>query len=422
MFLRLLTATLTIKPMGHDIVNSTPEKGHSGTNPSRGSLDSGNTASSEGLIPVLAALIPSLSKILVDSDRITSTATTISTQIIAPTIRSKSFPENISRQMLELVNGLSKVPEAAKFWRKDVLDAFNDSKFFSIPFDLVEPNLLPILRQWVLTERDRLTEILGKLAAPTSAGLMFGVGATSARLDADRKAQLNLRRIAVLIVAAPIDNFILNLPVLQEKIVDLLSTTATSSPSFHTRAEIYLVIRALVLKVSPAHLASFWPTISSELQDALSSAFPGDSGGKLNRVSTLQACKLLDVLLTLNIDDFQLQEWLFITDTTDAVYPSNYPSTSLVDDLKDELGAASDASRPHASSLATPSTGQRRPLLHQGLTKGLKETDIVEVLLRPFFRQLSIYAFESNYSMEAPDLKFCLEDLLADLFDDSTLV
>ena len=408
--------------MGHDLAFSASEKGQLGINSTRGSLDSGTAASSEGLIPVLASITPNLSKILVDSDRITSIATTISTQIITPTFRSKSFPENISRHVLELVNGLSKVPEAAKFWRKDVLEAFSDSKFFSISFDLVESNLLPILRQWVLTETDRLTEILGKLPAPTSAGLMFGVGATSARLDADRKAQLNLRRIAVLIVAAPNDNFILSLPALQEKIVDLLSTTATSSPSSHTRAEIYLVIRALVLKISPAHLASLWPTINSELQDALSSAFPRDVGGKLNTFSILQACKLLDVLLTLNIDDFQLQEWLFIADTTDAVYPSDHPLTSLVDDLKDELGAVSNTSRSHDSSLAAPATGRRRPLLHQGLTKDLNETEVMEVLLRPFFRQLSIYAFESNYSMEAPDLQFCLTDLLADLFDDKTLV
>ena len=408
--------------MGHDLVGSSSEKGQLGNTSVRGSLDSGKAASSEGLVPVLAALTPSLSKILVDSDRVVAVVTTMSTQIIAPTFRSRSFPENVSKQLLELVLGLSKVPEAAKLWRKDVLEAFNDPKFFSISFSLVESALLPILSQWVLTERDRLTEILSKLPAPTSAGLMFGVGATSARLDADRKAQLNLRRIAILIVAAPNDNFILSLPALQEKIVELTSSTATSSPSYHTRAEVYLVIRALVLKVSPTHLASFWPMVNSELQDALSSAFPSESGGKLNTGSLLQACKLLDVLLTLNIDDFQLQEWLFITDTTDAVYPSDYPSTSLVDDLKDDIGAVSDASRSHASSLAASSTGQRRPLLHNGLIKELNETEILEVLLRPFFRQLSIYAFESNYSMEAPDVQFCLDDLVADLFDVSTFV
>ena len=420
--MRLLTATLTIKPMGHDLVGGSSEKGQSGTSSARGSLDSGKVASPEGLIPVLAALTPNLSKILVDSDRIAAIVTTISTQIIVPTFRSRSFPENISKQLLELVLGLSKVPEATKLWRKDVLEAFNDSKFFSISFSLVESALLPVLSQWVLTERDRLTEILSKLPAPTSAGLMFGVGATSARLDADRKAQLNLRRIAVLIAAAPNDNFILNLPALLEKITELISSTATSSPSYHTRAEVYLVIRALVLKVSPTHLASFWPMINSELQDALSSAFPGESGGKLDTGSLLQACKLLDVLLTLNVDDFQLQEWLFITDTADAVYPSDYPSTSLVDDLKDDLGAVSNAFQSYASSLATPSTGQRRPLLHKGLVKELKETEIKEVVLRPFFRQLSIYAFESNYSMEAPDVRFCLDDLVADLFDESTFV
>ena len=42
-----------------------------------------------------------------------------------------------------------------------------------------------------------MPEIISRMAPPSSAGIMFGVGANAARLDADRKTQLNLRRMCL---------------------------------------------------------------------------------------------------------------------------------------------------------------------------------------------------------------------------------
>lgn len=253
---------------------------------------------------------------------------------------------------------------------------------------------------------------------------MFGVGANSARLEADRKAQLNLRRIAFLILTAANDTFVVNMIALQEKLVDLLNATVASSPSSTTRAEIYMLIRALILKTSAHHLASMWPTINAELYDAISAVFPDQATDTPNVTCLLQACKLLDTLLTLELDDFQMQEWLFITDTTDAVYRStDSKSVAMVDELAEELDSGAGASHfTNAALTNAPQGEKRRPLLTASVTKGVGKEDMMEQVLRPFFRQLSIYAFESTYSMEAPDWKACFDDLMADLFDDSTLV
>ena len=43
-------------------------------------------------------------------------------------------------------------------------------------------------------------------------------------------------------------------------------------------------------------------------------------------------------------------------------------------------------------------------------------------VLRPFFRGLSINSFESVYCMVAPEWQACHEDLLADVFDEGTIV
>jgi hypothetical protein len=42
-------------------------------------------------------------------------------------------------------------------------------------------------------------------------------------------------------------------------------------------------------------------------------------------------------------------------------------------------------------------------------------------LLRPFFGQLSILAFESTYSLGVVDREACVDDLIADLFNDETI-
>ena len=223
-----------------------------------------------------------------------------------------------------------------------------------------------------------------------------------------------------------------DLPFIQERIVDLLTATTTSSPSSTTRADIYLLLRALVLRTSTIHLANLWPIINAELHTAISSVVAPDHSlldETYNNYSTIQACKLLDTLLCIAPDDFQLHEWLFITDTIDAVYrPSNFQATALVDELSEELGMTALASTTQTESAAMQASSSlaRKPLLGPGgiNVEGTweRKEDLVGKVLRPFFSQLSIYTFESTYSMSSPDWEGCRMGLLADLFDERSIV
>lgn len=374
---------------------------------------------------ILQDIVPNLPKILLDQDRIVATTTAISTNVIAPLFRSRSFPHNISKNTLKLLQGLSKLPAAHKSWRRDFSDGFNDPNFFSTSLELVEEGWLPLLKQWVSADKDRIPDLISRLTAPTSAGIMFGVGASSARLEADRKTQLNLRRIALIMLATPEDSFVVNLRALEEKLIELMTATAASSPSSATRAEVYMVLRALHLTTSAVHLLSLWPAINSELQPAISAVLPGERHGVYNNLSILQACKLLDLLLTLAPEAFQLHEWLFITDTIDAVYkPSNWTPVALADRLSERLGSTAGSTPslyiPVASPMNVPH-GRRRPLLNLIETKVASTDDLVARVLKPFLSQLSIYAFESTYGMGESDREACVKGLLADLFDDTTM-
>ena len=267
---------------------------------------------------------------------------------------------------------------------------------------------------------------------------MFGVGATSARSEADRKTQLNLRRTALLVLSCPMDTFSPNVKLLEEKIQELLTATPTSSPSSATRADVFMLLRALVMKLSSLHLSSLWPLINAELQSALLSTLPSqDEQEKYNNQSLIQACKLLDTLLVLNLDEFQLHEWLYITDTIDAEYrPLNVPSTGLADNIYDQLSQMVVNMEPiqleSSAFLATSASGSKRQPVMDTLinsmqppsgveavdVKTMKKHDLAVLLLRPFFAQVSLAAFKATYGMVDPDIEACFDGVLQDLFSD----
>lgn len=386
----------------------------------------------EDVVSILASIVPNLPKILVESDRVLSAAGTISTNVIGPTLRSKSFPETMGRSTLTLLQELSRLQNNQKTWKKDVSEAFNDSRFFGMDLNLIEDGWMPLLRQWTLADKDKMPELVGRISAPTTAGIVFGVGATSARLEADRKTQVSLRRIATLVLGSAEDNFVADLPAIFDKLVELLAATSTSSPSSTTRADVYMVVRALVLKTSPIHLGMLWPVVNAEIHAALSSvAAPDNSGASdtYTNLAILQACKLLDLLICVAPDDFQLHEWLFITDTIDAVYRySSAQPVALVDELSEELGSTATGQSNAAATVAdlTASSGvHKRPLLGPGGISdevSLERRDeLVDKILRPFFGQLSIFAFESTYAMGPVDWEACVRSLLKDLFDERTI-
>lgn len=368
-------------------------------------------------VSVLISIIPRLSIVLVDNDRVSKVVSDISTSVVGPTFRAKAFPDNVTQNTLDLLRELTKVSQNNKSLKKDIYDAFNDPRFFNTPLSLLQDAWLPILAQWTQSDKERLPELLSRLSAPTTASIMFGVGAASARQEADRKTQLTLRRIAILVLASPEDAYTPNIPQVLEKIVELLTASPASSPSSITRADVIVLLRAIVLKTSSVHLASIWPVVNGELTSALSSILPDATNKEhYNNAGVLQACKLLDQLVVSDPDDFQLMEWLFITDTIDAVYKPLTPPLvlSLTDEINEVLSHASMAhagtsSMHNINADAHSTTEPSRKLLLDPLIEALEDEERAAVLdmtrgelisrvIRPFLGDLSMNAFEARYT------------------------
>lgn len=426
--MRLLTATFTVSPLAFSYDATPSATDGRPSDEDANNSDGAQGAESENVITILASTLPNILRLLTETDRATPVFSAISAQVLGPTFRSRRFPYNVNISTIEILKISSKLPDTSKGFRKDVSEAFNDARFFcQYSLTLASSGWIPILKQWMLIDKDRMSEILTRLSAPTSAGIMFGVGASSARLEADRKAQLNLRRVTLMVLAGDFDECIVNINLIQEKVTELLHATQTSSSSSTARAELYLLMRALILKVSPIHLAWLWPILNGELRESLATLSERDGDMPSNINCVLQAARLLDMLLTVSPEDFQLREWLFVTDTIDAVYRTpEWKAVALVDNLANQLDAADGGPSSNASTYLTEPhhDGEvRRPLLRWELIQNVaKGREMIDKVLRPFLRQLSIITFESTYRMDIADRNACEEELLRDLFDESTLV
>ncbi|GAB7344767.1 hypothetical protein MBLNU457_3235t1 [Dothideomycetes sp. NU457] len=416
-FLRLLTATFTTRPSGNVIDGTTNRRaGHKGD-----------------LVTSLSFVVPRLQSVLGSNDRVTTAVNSISSSVIGPTFHAKSFPETLSLDTLQLLLALTVQSPAAKTWKKDIADAFNDARFFQNSTTIVHDGWFPVLRKWSMGDKDRLPDLLGSITAPTTAGLMFGVGANAARLDADRKTQTLLRRISLLMLACDVDTYMNVIPLFAEKLGELSTATVSSSPSSTTRAEIFMVYRALLLSVSSFHLSGLWPLINDLLQAALTSAIPGNREQEtFNNVSLLQASKLLDLLTVLSPEEFQLHEWLYITNTVDAVYrPDDWTPHALVEEVADTLDTESvDENKTltvPAPASEQASDGLINPFLHSSNLDGadlkaMARDDFIKTTLQPFFAQLSMYAYENTYGLGVANIEACRRDLLEDLLDEGTIV
>ncbi|KAK7686626.1 hypothetical protein QCA50_010226 [Cerrena zonata] len=227
---------------------------------------------------------------------------------------------------------------------------------------------------------------------------------------------LNLRRLSYVLLTGEKNHFLTQLPSIQEKLVDTLRNV--SAPI--VQSEVYLCVRVLLCRLSPHNLSSFWPVILTEmfrLFEQTLVSLPADGSEDLALV--LSASKLLDLLLVLQTEEFQIHQWMFITDTVDAIYrPDEWSPIALLDRLAEAVGdlpAAEDSKVVDHPATATPlveSRPSRRPML-----QSVRQIDSIRDLIY-FFSQASIASYESVYQSGGNvDWDAVESALLEDMFD-----
>lgn len=417
LFQRLLAASFAASPSASHQARSTPANEETELAAGRQSMN---------LTVILKDVMQRIESILESPDRIANAVNAITTGMIAPAMHAKAFPTNVHPDTLALAAVMVQKAPAAKPWKKEISDAFARPQILEIKPDIMQRFWFPLIHQWSTADRERMGDLLNRLVTPSSAGIMFGVGAAAARVKADSETQFVLRRMCLLLLASPQDTYISAVHLIQIKLTELSTASASSSPSCSVKAEIFMLCRALLLSIGHSRLAPLWPLINSWLYAALASLTQTrDENKDITNLALLQGCKLLDFLLALSPDEYQLHEWLFVTDTTDAIHhPLTWESSALSDQLAEELGMQSpdgveaadvsasvaDAPRDYFSSVDTEDI------------KAMEREEFARSVARPYLSQLSINAYEAVYRMEARDLLQYRRALLEDVLDVSTMV
>ncbi|XP_067900808.1 protein dopey-1 isoform X4 [Heterodontus francisci] len=261
---------------------------------------------------------------------------------VVPYLRNHSAHNAPSyRACVQLVSSLSGYQYTRRAWKKEAFDLFMEPNFFHMDATCVS-HWRAIIDHLMTHDKTTFRDLMTRVALAQSSSLNLFA---SREAELEQRAML-LKRLAFAIFSSEVDQYQKYLPDIQERLVESLRLPQV--PTLH--AQVFLFFRVLLLRMSPRHLTSLWPTMITELvqvfllieqeltadEDISRTAGPSISGLETtymggNGFSTsynnqrwlglyLSACKFLDLALTLpseNLPQFQMYRWAFIPEVSD---------------------------------------------------------------------------------------------------------
>lgn len=369
---------------------------------------------------IATTVLPNLRKFLPDNDKVASACSSIVYYVVNPAVKGKSRPLDLDPVVVEIIKEMTRISAALKVWRAPVIDILYDNRVFDSN-TAAATRWKPVVKALFDSDKTSFGDLLSRIASAPSANIF------SNRENEMLLRSLNLRRLSFVLFTGEKNHFVTQLPSVQEKLVDILRNV----PSPIVQSEVYLCIRVLLCRLSPHNLTSFWPVILTELYrifEQIIVTLPVDESEELPLI--LSASKCLDMLLTLQTEEFQIHQWIFVTDTVDAVYrPDNWTPYAMFDRLaetvtnipvpeaKERSKASSGVTFPTSSaSISFPSDGQSSKMRHPMLNS-LRQIDSIRDLI-PFFSHVSISSYESIYATAGNiDWEAVEQGILDDMFD-----
>uniref|UniRef100_A0A336MVF5 CSON006549 protein n=1 Tax=Culicoides sonorensis TaxID=179676 RepID=A0A336MVF5_CULSO len=238
-----------------------------------------------------------------------------------------------------LLANLSSYQNTRKAWRKDVLDLLTDAAFFQM-----DASCLPFWKTILdnLMTFDNMSafrDLMNRVSLNQTGGLSIF---SSKEQEYEQRAML-LKRLAFVIFCSEFDQYHKYMPEIQEQLANSLRLPQMV-PS--VQAAVFLCFRVLLLRLSPDHVTSLWPTIIAEMVQvflaieqelmtdteefnqhirmlsALDTQWVTNSNNGLQshghphwRMVQLETAKLLElgcVLPAVNLPHFQMYRWAFV--------------------------------------------------------------------------------------------------------------
>ncbi|CDK24115.1 unnamed protein product [Kuraishia capsulata CBS 1993] len=357
--------------------------------------------SQEELCNALFEIIPKIQVLVQDNDKVINSLNSIVAGVAIPVLKGKavgSIP-NYAIALLTVISDASAVN--IKGWKSLLYDVLMDTKFFTMSITESAP-WNSIMFTWIDGDKERMSDLISRMQPYSGNSTLFGWN------DSELTTRgLHLKRVAYLLMVSPVDRYLINVKDIVNRLSDILAGTGGI-----LKPDAFLCLRALILRFTEPHLTTAWPMIYSELQQVFQTVLAkienlaeGETPNSETDLDILlMASKLLDVLLLLKFEDFQLNEWLFVSETPKD--SEKVPTLAIIDRISEIQGVETRT----ASTENDEPLGKKKPLL-----LGLKHVKQM-TQLQSFFSKLSSFNYESAYSLRVADTEACEHDIFNDLF------
>ncbi|KAL2084817.1 hypothetical protein ACEWY4_020335 [Coilia grayii] len=176
---------------------------------------------------------------------------------VVPYLRNHSAHNAPSyRACIQLLSSLSGYQYTRRAWKKEAFDLFMDHTFFQMDSSCVS-HWRAIIDHLMTHDKTTFRDLMTRVAVAQSSSLNLF---TNRDAELEQRAML-LKRLAFTIYSSEVDQYQKYLPDIQERLVESLRLPQV--PILH--AQVFLFFRVLLLRMSPQHLTSLWPTMITEL-------------------------------------------------------------------------------------------------------------------------------------------------------------
>ncbi|XP_070189330.1 protein DOP1A-like isoform X2 [Littorina saxatilis] len=240
------------------------------------------------------------------------------------------------RACSQLLSSVSGYQYSRKAWRRESLELLLDPNCFQMDARSVA-SWRTVVDNLLTHDRVTFKDLMSRVSMTQSGSLNLF---SSKEQEFELRAQM-LKRLSFAIFCSPPDQYQRNMPEIQERLAESLRLPQV--PTVMT--QVFLCFRVLILRMSPVHLTSLWPTIITEMVQvflqieqelstetdefktqlqriaALDSSW-AHLGNGLNAHNNpswlslyLSVCRLLDLCLVMPADavpQFQLYRWAFV--------------------------------------------------------------------------------------------------------------
>ena len=275
-------------------------------------------------------------------------------------------------------------PMFVKLWRKDVLELFQDSDFFQMGSS-AEHHWLNLVDVVMSQEAGAFTDLLG--TSPLNA--VFKLNMIGQENNKYRQHADYIKRLAFVLLAGDVDQYLAGMHEILEKLVEALRLPPSEPAIARIYKTSFLCMRVLLLRISSPSLVSFWPIVLSEVSRILRMSSSRDADMDV----CYAALRFLDLLITLEPEEFLLMKWAFVFPHTvdeDNDHSRSFLFSPATQTLASEMKSKMDPSQlasyfavdaDGASSKTGGRVGTRRPLLQRLEVMSREELCMASMLL-----------------------------------------